>query len=399
MSQLEAVVREEAGRITAALVTHVGDFDLAEEAVQDAIVKALERWPRDGIPERPDNWLLVVARNQAIDTIRRRKNLDAKLAMLAATAPPEPVHEPDDRLRLMFICCHTALNADAQLALMLRAVAGLTTAEIAHALLQKDTTIAQRIVRAKRKIVEAHIPFAVPAPEDLAERLDRVLSVLYLMFNEGYLSTGGIDGQRRDIQHDAEWLTSLLAQLLPTEPEVRGLLALIRLQRARSGARFDESGKLVLLRDQDRSLWDQGAIRAAVRLLEQALAEAPPGPYCIQGAIAACHAEAESWDATDWRQIGALYTVLERLQPNPVVRLNRAIALSHVAGPAAALSEVDALAPQLRSYHLFHATRAELLRRLGRIDEASRADARALEYTANVAEMVLLQERIAAATA
>jgi RNA polymerase sigma-70 factor (ECF subfamily) len=376
-------------------VARLGDFDLAEEVVQEAIVRALEVWPREGIPEKPATWLLVVAQRRAIDLMRRRRNLESKLALLAATAAPARPSEQDDRLRLMFTCCHPALSRSAQLVLTLRAVAGLTTAEIARALLQKEAAVAQRIVRAKRKVVEAGIPFRVPPAEALPERLSQVLSVLYLMFNEGYLSTAGSEPQRRDLQADAEWLTGLLARTLPRQPEVRGLLALIQLHRARGAARFDQRGNLLLLREQDRSRWDRHAVGDAIRLLEEALEEGPPGPYRLQAAIAACHAEAGSWEATDWRQIGALYTVLVGLLPTPVVRLNRAIALAEVAGPAPALSEVDSLSADLSGYHLFHATRGELLRRLGRLDEARVANLFALRLTANPAERALLEERLA----
>ncbi len=390
---LTAVVRENAGRLTGALVRRLGDFDLAEEAVQDAIVSALEHWPAEGIPERPDSWLITVARRRAIDIIRRRKRLEDKLALIAATGP-EPSREADDRLRLIFTCCHPALSREAQLALTLRAVVGLTTPEVARAFLQSEETIAQRIVRAKRKIVQARIPYSVPGPDEFPERLEQVLAVLYLMFNEGYLATSGAAPTRRDLESDAEWLAALVAQLLPREPEARGLLALIQLHRARSAARFDSQGGLVLLEDQDRSLWDSQAIRAAGRMLEEALAVKRPGPYQVQAAIAACHAEAPFWEATDWRQIGALYSVLETFWPTSVVRLNRAIALSHVAGPGAALVEIDALAPSLDRYHLFHATRGRLLRALGRLAEARESERLALALTANPAERRLLEDRL-----
>jgi RNA polymerase sigma-70 factor (ECF subfamily) len=309
--------------------------------------------------------------------------------------PGDVPREPDDRLRLIFTCCHPALGREAQLALTLRAVLGLTTAEIARAFLSNEATIAQRIVRAKRKIVEARIPYRMPETGDLTARLDEVLRVLYLLFNEGYLSTGGAAAVRRDLAEDAEWLTALLAGLLTNQPEVLGLLALIRLHRARDRARLGPEGRLILLQHQDRSLWDRPVIADAVSLLELASRMRRPGPYQVQAAIVACHAEAATWEATDWPQILALYDVLARFDPSPVVALNRAIALRHVAGPAAALATVDTLGAPLDRYYLFHATRAELLRALGRGAEARDADLRAIALTANPAERSLLRERIA----
>ncbi len=387
------VFREEAGRLTAALVRALGDFDDAEDLVQEALLTALEHWPAEGIPEVPGAWLMTAARRKAIDRWRRRARYQELLAAMPAEAGSAP-GEPDDRLRLIFTCCHPALPREAQLALTLRAVLGLTTAEIARAFLSTDAAIAQRIVRAKRKIVEAHIPYRVPDAGDLASRLDEVLRVLYLLFNEGYLSTGGAAPQRRDLAEDAEWLTALLAGLLPDQPEVIGLLALVRLHRARERARFGPEGRLVLLRDQDRRLWDRAAIADAIAMLERASRMRRPGPYQVQAAIAACHAEAPSWEETDWPQILALYDVLTRFDASPVVALNRAVVLRELAGPAAALTAVDALASTLERYHLFHATRAELLRALGRPSEARDADLRAIALTANPAERALLQERL-----
>jgi RNA polymerase sigma factor (sigma-70 family) len=388
------VFREEAGQLTGALVGILGDFDEAEDLVQEALLEGLEHWPRDGIPGRPGAWLMTAARRKAIDRWRRRAHYQGLLTRLAVEPDP-PLGEPDDRLRLIFTCCHPAIGREAQLALTLRAVLGLTTAEIARAFVRTEATVAQRIVRAKRKIVEARIPYRVPDAGELAGRLDEVLRVLYLLFNEGYLSTGGTTATRRDLAEDAEWLTALLARLLPDQPEAIGLLALIRLHRARDRARFGPEGRLILLQDQDRSLWDRVAIQDAIASLARASAMGRPGPYQVQAAIVACHAEAPSWEKTDWRQILALYDVLRRFDSSPVVALNRAIALRYVAGPAAALGAIDRLAGTLDRYHLFHATRAELLRALGRMPEAKQADLRAIALTANPAERALLSGRIA----
>jgi RNA polymerase sigma-70 factor (ECF subfamily) len=377
----------------AGLVRFLGDFDLAEELVQEAVLSAVVTWPSTGIPDNPAAWLTTTARRKAIDRIRREARYREKLVLLAGSETPAP-SEPDDRLRLIFTCCHPALGREAQLALTLRAVCGLTTAEIARAFLATEAAMAQRIVRAKRKIVEAGIPYRVPGRDELGDRLDEVLAVLYLLFNEGYLSSGGPGPQRRDLAADAEWLAGLLVRLLPEEPEAIGLLALIRLHRARAGSRFDAEGRLILLRDQDRGAWDRQAIAGAGRLVEEAAALGRPGPYQIQAAIAAVHCEAPSWEATDWEEIVALYTLLLSHQPSPVVRLNRAIALRHLAGPVAALAEADAVAADLDGYHLLHASRAELLRDLGRLDEARAEDAAALRLTQNPAERELLRQRL-----
>jgi RNA polymerase sigma factor (sigma-70 family) len=392
---LTMVVRDEAGRLTAALVRLLGDFALAEDLVQDAVVAALEHWPADGLPTDPAAWLLATARRRAIDHWRRQRRYEEKLALLVREGPsPEHADEVDDRLRLIFTCCHPALSREARLALTLRAVIGLTTREIARGFLTTETAIAQRIVRAKRKIVEAGIPYRVPDPDHLAGRLSEVLGVVYLVFNEGYLATVGSSPDRRDLADDAEWLARLIVRLLPDQPEAAGLLALIRLHRARWATRFDRGGRLVLLRDQDRSRWDHEAIAEASALVMDALRVARPGPYQVQAAIAACHAEAPSWEETDWRQILLLYDVLLRFTPTAVVRLNRAIALSEGVSPADALVEVEHLESELSGYHLFHATRGELLRRLGRPDEARSADERALELTTNPGERLLLEGRL-----
>ena len=372
----------------------LGDFDLAEEVVQDSLVVALEKWPEQGIPDNPGAWLMTTARRRAIDILRRDKSYREKLALLERSPlAPEPT-EADDRLRLIFTCCHPALSQEAQVALTLRAVAGFTTGEIASAFLLSEVTVAQRIVRAKRKIVDAHIPYRIPDATELAGRLDGVLAVLYLMFNEGYLSRGTQVAMRRDLADDAVWLTRLVATLMPDQPEVIGLLALMKLNLARSGARFDGSGEMVLLPDQDRSLWDGAAIAEGVELLERAGAMHATGPYQVQGAIAALHAEARSWDETDWHQIVLLYDSLVRMADSPVVRLNRAVALSHFAGPELALGEVNDLAISLEGYHLFHAARADLLDRVGENVLARAARLRALDLCQNPAERSLLERRL-----
>jgi RNA polymerase sigma factor (sigma-70 family) len=372
----------------------IGDFDLAEEVVQDSIVAALEKWPTQGVPDKPGAWLMTTAKRRAIDILRRDHRHQEKIALLERSALPNEPVEADDRLRLIFTCCHPALAQEAQVALTLRAVAGFTTPEIAAAFLVSEATMAQRIVRAKRKIVAAHIPYRVPQGESLARRLDAVLSVLYLMFNEGYLSRGPQVGMRRDLAEDALWLARLVATLMPDEAEVIGLLALMRLNLARSRARFDESGEMVLLPDQDRNLWDQAAISEGVVLLERAGAMRAPGPYQLQAAIAALHCESKSWDGTDWHQIVLLYDALLRLSDSPVVRLNRAVALSHFAGPEIALGEVNDLAISLAGYHLFHSTRAELLDQLGQPALAREARLHALELCQNPAERSLLERKL-----
>jgi RNA polymerase sigma-70 factor (ECF subfamily) len=388
---LERVYRDEAGRLVAALVRLLGDFDLAEEVVAEALVEALDHWPRDGVPDRPGAWLLQTARRKALDRLRRERRGREKL-LLVAGLQGVPAREADDRLRLLFTCCHPALSQEAQIALTLRAVAGLTTPEIARAFLVSEATIAQRIVRAKRKIAAAGIPYRVPGGDELQERLTAVLTVLYLVFNEGYLATAG-QPTRAELVEDAEWLAGLVVRLLPGEPEPLGLLALFRLHRARWQSRFAPDGRLLLLADQDRSRWDQAAIADAGRVIRRAAGMGRTGPFQVQAAIAAVHCEAPSWEATDWPQIVALYSLLATLDPSPVVLLNRAIALSHVAGPVAALAEVEAVAPRLGGYYLLHATRAALLRDLGRESEAAAADAQALTLTANPAERRLLSER------
>jgi RNA polymerase sigma factor (sigma-70 family) len=392
---LAHVFREETAQLVTSLVRLLGDFNLAEDLVQDAMVEALEHWPGEGIPNKPGAWLLATARRKAVDRWRRDARYRQKLALLEQPTGASQGPAVDDQLALLFTCCHPALNREAQVALTLRTVVGLTTAEIARAFLTSEATVAQRIVRAKRKIVAAGIPLRVPADELLSERLAEVLTVIYLMLNEGYLASGPSSPARHDMVDDAEWLCQLLVRLMPDEPEAMGLLAPIRLHRARAAARFDSHGRLVLLRDQDRSRWDHAVIAEAERLLQAALRQRRAGPFQVQAAIAACHSRADDWQTTDWPQIVALYDVLLELAGSPVVALNRAIALRYVRGADTALAAVDGLVGQLDGYYLFHATRAELLRALGRTDGARQANLRALELTANPAERALLRDRLA----
>lgn len=391
---LTTVFREEAGRLTAALVRFLGNLDIAEELVQEAVVEALEHWPASGIPDKPGAWLLITARRKALERLRRDQVYQGKLSLLVASRLDEIRDESDDRLQLIFTCCHPSLAREAQVALTLRAVIGLTTREIASAFLLSEATVAQRIVRAKQKIVQAAIPYRIPDAAEIAKRLDQVLAVLYLAFNEGHLASSGEQAERRNLAEDALWLTNLLVRQMPGEPEPVGLLVLMRIQIARAATRFDPTGRLVLLQEQDRSRWDHAAIVESSQMLQRVARVRRPGPYQLQAAIAACHAEALSFDATDWEQISLLYERLLTFWPTAVVRLNRAIALQYVAGPAAALAEVDALADSLHSYRLFHATRAQLLRALDRNDEARAADQRALMLASNPAERALIEERL-----
>ncbi|MFC5747329.1 RNA polymerase sigma factor [Actinomadura rugatobispora] len=397
-AELARVVREHAGRLTACLVRVLGDFAAAEDVVADAVETALRRWPAEGVPEHPDAWLLTVARHRGIDVLRRQAAHRDKLARLRW--PPRP--DPDDRLKLIFTCCHPALPRSAQIALTLRTVCGLTTAQIAAAFVVPESTVAQRITRAKRKIAEAGIPYRVPSDTELPDRLGQVLAVVYLLFNEGYLTSAGDRPHAANLAGDAEWLAAQLAWLMPGQPEVLGLLALIRLHQARAAARFTAAGDLVPLRDQDRARWDGPAIGEAIGLLERAAARKRPGPYQVQAAIVACHAEAPSWDDTDWAQILVLYDMLLALAPSPIHRLHRAIAVHHAppprGGPANALAALDALPPgeqrTLQRYSLYHATRAELLRALGDPEAAHTADEQALALTTNPAQQALLRHRL-----
>jgi RNA polymerase sigma-70 factor (ECF subfamily) len=391
---LADLVRDQAGLIAASLSRRLGDFDLAEEAVQDAIVTALRVWRRDGVPANPGGWLNLTARRNAIDRLRRRARGErAALALADEPAPrPAATGAADVRIPMLFACCHPSLAQEARLALTLRAVVGLTTPQIARAVLVAEATVAQRIVRAKRKIVDAGIPLRVPDVTTFAARLDDVLTVTYITYNAGYLVPRAAD--ERDLAADAVWLAELLVGQLPDEPEAAGLLALLLLLESRAGARFAADGTLIPLGEQDRSRWDRSRIAAAETLIARAAWSRRPGRFQLQAALAACHAQALRAEETDWLQILTLYDLLLQFDSSPVVRLNRAIALAEVAGVSAALEEVESLTERLRDYHLLHATRAKLLAELGRQDEARAANLVALRLAPNAAEQALLRERI-----
>ena len=404
---LAEIVRDEAGLIVASLYRRIGDFDVAEEAVQEAVVAALRSWRVDGLPPNPGAWLTLAARRQAIDRLRRSvreeratealSHASSRARLLAEidadpaidTLAESPGDTADERVPMLFGCCHPALKVEARLALMLRAVVGLTTPQIARAFLVPEATMAQRLVRAKKKITAVGIGFEIPTGPERASRLDEVLTAIYLAYNAGYLSR-----EDQTLAEDAIWLAELLARSLPTEPEAWGLLALITNLSARSAARFDSRGRLVLLADQDRSRWDSVRLARAEGYLVRSAELRQPGRYQLQAAIAACHADAESWATTDWLQVLTLYDLLLQYDPSPVVRLNHAIALRHVSGPEAALVEVEQVADRLADYHLLHATRAQLLAELGDQDGARAANVRALALTDNPAEQELLQARI-----
>jgi RNA polymerase sigma-70 factor, ECF subfamily len=400
---VEAVYRAESRRVLATLIRLLGDFDRAEEAMHDAFIAAVERWPRDGVPENPRAWLVSTGRFKAIDAMRRRARFDAALGELAtqieaatsdAAAWDDDTVE-DDRLRLIFTCCHPALTPDAQVALTLREVCGLTTEEIARAFLTSPSTVAQRIVRAKAKIRDARIPYQVPARADIPARLDTVLHVVYLVFNEGYSASAGDSLTRHDLSGEAIRLGRLIAELLP-EAEVIGLLALMLLHESRRAARTRGSGELVLLDEQDRTRWNREQITEGCALVERALTGRRFGPYTLQAAIAAVHADARTAADTDWAQIVGLYDVLLRADPSPIIELNRAAAIAMRDGPAAGLAIVEAILARgdLEGYHLAHSARADLCRRLGRIDDARRSYERALALTRQEPERRFLEKRL-----
>ena len=399
---VESVFREESGKIIAGLIRQFGDFDVAEEAMQDAMVEALDHWSREGAPENPAAWITTAAKRKAIDRLRRsqtrRDYQEASGGSSSAAIDEVDLESPfqDDRLPLLFTCCHPALRLDAQVVLTLRTLGGLTTPEIARAFLVPEATLAQRLVRAKRKIRKAKIPYRVPSEELLPQRLAAVLSVIYLVFNEGYSATAGDSLVRRDLSSEAIRLARLVHELLPGQQEITGLLALLLLQDSRREARVDEMGDLVVLEEQARGKWDQAQIAEGRRLLEDLGRVADPGPYLLQAAIAAEHARAPKAADTEWSRIAALYAVLERIQPSPVIALNRAAAVAMAEGCERGLELIDELAQsgELDRYHLFHAARADLLRRLGRNPEASNSYRRALELATNAAERKYLNRRM-----
>lgn len=404
---VDHLFRHEGGKMVATLTRIFGveHLELAEDVVQEALSRALRTWAFYGVPQNPAAWIMRTSRNLALDVVRRERVFREKQAEIVGLMEQGgegdgsvifTEHEiADDRLRMMFVCCHPVIPVDAQVALALKAIGGFSVGEIARAFLTSEAAVAKRLTRAKQKIVAAGIPYRTPEPEEWPSRLERVLRVIYLVFNEAYLTTEGHAAARLELAHDAEWLSALLVGWLPEEPEALGLQALLQLHLARWSARLDSNGHIVLLQDQDRSMWDEPKIEAATALIERAGRIRRPGPYQIEAAIQAVHCEASKWDATDWTQLLQLYSLLAAYDESPVVLLNRAIVLGQIKGPEAALIEVDALEGSLGRYYLFHATRASFLDQSGKTAEARNANQEALRYTTNVAERAMLIDRLA----
>jgi len=400
-TQIEKTFREEHGRVLAALIGQLGDFELAEDALQDALVNALERWQLDGVPRKPGAWLLTVAKRRAIDRLRHSAALERNALLLDPESIPALQEEPemddaipDERLKLMFTCCHPALALEAQVALTLHTLGGLSTQEVARAFLVSEPTMAQRLARARKKIRNAGIPYRVPPLDRLPERRDAVLAVIYLIFNEGYTATSGDEPIRKELCAEAIRLGRVLVTLMPQNAEIQGLLALMLLHDSRRAARLDEADQLILLDQQDRSRWDQARIREGIRVLGEALALNNPGPYQVQAAISALHAEAPTAEMTDWQQIAALYKTLARMTPSPVVEVNRGVAVAMAEGPLAGLKILDGLEERSKEFYPFHVARADLLRRSNQLEASIEAYQRAIALCGNPAERSHLQRRL-----
>jgi len=396
-SQIEKTFREEHGRVIAALISQLGDFELAEDALQDALVNALERWKVDGVPHNPGAWLTTVAKRRAIDRLRHSRFEDYTAPIPTSLMQEEPEMDdslPDDRLKLMFTCCHPALALEAQVALTLHTLGGLSTQEVARAFLVPEPTMAQRLARARAKIRNAGIPYRVPPIDLLPERLDALMAVIYLIFSEGYSATSGEEPIRKELCLEAIRLGRVLVALMPGSAETHGLLALMLLHDSRRGARLDETGQLILLDQQDRSRWDKAEIREGIEVLDEALALNNPGPYQVQAAISALHAEAPSAEATDWQQIAVLYKTLAIMSPSPVVEVNRAVAVAMAEGPQEGLRILEAVGDRAKGYYPFHVVRADLLRRSGQLEEAIESYERAIALCDNLAERSHLQRQL-----